>query len=1816
MGKWDSYEVKDAPTENKWDKYAVSDTSVSPQGEFTPTSERVSTQPQHLINLKTNKQEAVNSATAEKILSDKTGLYDNLQNRLKLYGEVEKQGKSSQMASQAGEFAFNIKNKIPELEKSKEPQARQELANINLQLGRNKEAANEYTDLIAKNPQQPEYYQGIAASLDKLGRKDEAQAYLAKAQELGLGAEPPSLEQSEEARLRPMREEMQTTAAAQEALLQPYTAPIQSYESAFKSLKESAKKLKEGDKVGGLLDAVHGVIGAGIGAGMSGEGGFLFNLGAKGTELAGVPQEKIFSPVTEIFGDKNMGEKEKQIYSLLDLAAVGKALHAAGKTFTGYADLKEPPSKEALKQAAETLTPNEVTATLNNLDNPQAAQAQTKVLDLHDAVNSSAVPEDIKPKLQQQLVTAQDELNDHIQNGEKKNVDAAHDEVVNTKLKEYEDALANPNTPEIAKSEIQNSINQLKPKSDAIPKSSTEGVDVLQPSEDGEKVGEGNAKEETAKTQKEVKVVPSESLSVNPDTKDISTEPLSDDEKYALRQKVKEGDYAPVVVTESGKVLDGNNRLEAAQEEKVPVKTIPVPDNTTVEQAQAITKEFENKAIPEAAKETEGEPKPTTTNGKVQEKDAQRQKADEGVLTEPPPSPVEESTTPKTGMVGDNTQVTNREQANQFAKDNGFAGGALHLLNSFKKAFPDEYAKAKEKSTDGVAKVQDVDKTAMDEFLSGKKKAEPVGGKEIEPHKEVKASKTVAIKEVAPNYRLTEMEGGILHNLKNATPDELNNLDSGEGLKGAIGKKLIEKGFIDLADEPKQGGGYDYVLTDKAKQFIDAVDARLETRRGVKAGTDLFPEEANIAELKRKAKAEIAQGLDNIANKLGAKKNLLPEEQTKLYDDLKQIVENAVKLAHISIGEALQHVKDYIKQSDWYKNFAEEDKKHTDDVVANLEKDLTEKEEKPKSVDATSTKNAVVNAERLQEGKEPITKITAIDLDAIKEKVKEHLNNPKTYLSGDKNVNPRVLAKWSSENPHAPISAWQEALLGADRDRLNETRNLANTKAEEAKAAGNMDEYMAQRELYLEADNLLNVNAKANSYRGTQWSDIGRQRQQSIKEDYSADSLLNKYRVANNFEEIPPEIEKQLREQSEKISNLEKQLSEKQGKITEAETVVREQKIKAASREIANLIRKGKIARPDVFLSASPAAIVWDGALEIVAKTVEAGGTVAQAVADGLAHIKNSDWYKSNPDIQDKAEKAYSDFFSKKDAKIKAVEKRLETRLGKLVEQNKTGEYVKKEKAPPLTSPEIERLKNRIADEKKIADRVIQERYLKDRVWFKKMFDFLKDYQHLGVITSFKAIAKVATNVPVQFARNTVHDLLSIPLGLSPTLRTTPTFKGHVEAQMKSIAKRWSTLTSKDTWKDSWNAFLGKTTEMDRMAGEDKEDRSPYWKKQFDVLRKVLFSAGVGIHKALKTPVMKAEYDATLEKWNEASLQNGEDITSPEIIERNKNMALAKGLSVAFMQDNPVVKKWRLALSKVGDNQKAGASFPLEAGKFVAETINPVVKLPANYARDMFELETGLVQALGQAIHQSLPESFAGKGEGGGLKKMSQADKTMLTKRILKGSAGALLTWWGWNNYQNFGGYYNPHKKEEPEIPLGAIKIGNEIVGEHIVTKLLLHNPLYVIPQLAATARRVYEARHKAGTDVGSMALGQAAAGAMSEIPFLENTSKTVQAVSTSPKKAAINYGASFVPMFARNIYDYAFGSKKESNLTPEQQKKVDAAKAKAEAIKQTPEYKEKVKAAKEKKEEAQKKAKEARELRSGAGKQRIIDSILEGDLQ
>lgn len=113
--------------------------------------------------------------------------------------------------------------------------------------------------------------------------------------------------------------------------------------------------------------------------------------------------------------------------------------------------------------------------------------------------------------------------------------------------------------------------------------------------------------------------------------------------------------------------------------------------------------------------------------------------------------------------------------------------------------------------------------------------------------------------------------------------------------------------------------------------------------------------------------------------------------------------------------------------------------------------------------------------------------------------------------------------------------------------------------------------------------------------------------------------------------------EKPLTE-NEKLNLQKDEAQQERLQASEEITPEKTQKIKEAATKAADTLRKAKFVQSmdDLSkLSSDPTAILkvaWDGSVEAAAKTIELGGSVAQAVADGVKTLKESDWYKKLSD--------------------------------------------------------------------------------------------------------------------------------------------------------------------------------------------------------------------------------------------------------------------------------------------------------------------------------------------------------------------------------------------------------------------------------------------------------------------------------------------------------------------------------------------------------------------------------------------------------
>lgn len=117
------------------------------------------------------------------------------------------------------------------------------------------------------------------------------------------------------------------------------------------------------------------------------------------------------------------------------------------------------------------------------------------------------------------------------------------------------------------------------------------------------------------------------------------------------------------------------------------------------------------------------------------------------------------------------------------------------------------------------------------------------------------------------------------------------------------------------------------------------------------------------------------------------------------------------------------------------------------------------------------------------------------------------------------------------------------------------------------------------------------------------------------------------------------EAEAALKAANEKIRELEsrrKKAVEKESIENIQESITRTSKKTPPSRtvlkQLADQTRKLKLSRPTLFSSASPASLVWDAAVEVVATSLDAGDAVAVAIKKGVESIRKSDWYKGLSD--------------------------------------------------------------------------------------------------------------------------------------------------------------------------------------------------------------------------------------------------------------------------------------------------------------------------------------------------------------------------------------------------------------------------------------------------------------------------------------------------------------------------------------------------------------------------------------------------------
>jgi hypothetical protein len=376
---------------------------------------------------------------------------------------------------------------------------------------------------------------------------------------------------------------------------------------------------------------------------------------------------------------------------------------------------------------------------------------------------------------------------------------------------------------------------------------------------------------------------------------------------------------------------------------------------------------------------------------------------------------------------------------------------------------------------------------------------------------------------------------------------------------------------------------------------------------------------------------EIKQRIADRLGRLSQIKELTGGEKPDVLADIFGLVKDLAELGEIKLEQGIKHIIEKLKET------------MSPALVDKYQKEIEQEFEKTSGI-----KKALVREET----------INSTDWEKVSDTEMHKMG--KDLIDAGK-VDPKKIIGEIIETPRALQPEEVVALIAHKVDIDTRFDNVYKRLAEDPTNPSVKAEAKALETELLEYEQMSLITAQQQSL-------AFRLRRGLLNRQYDLVPQLNKIR-ANNNGVLPKETEKlfketydKLKEVTDQIKELEQKLKESEEKLAEKnilEETERENKklsISEKGKKLAAEIRKGKINRPDVFQMATPGSLIWDGAIESVARAVELGTGLAEAVAKELKKIKNTDWYKSHAKQKD-IEKAFLGHFKIEEPKKPSIEK-------------------------------------------------------------------------------------------------------------------------------------------------------------------------------------------------------------------------------------------------------------------------------------------------------------------------------------------------------------------------------------------------------------------------------------------------------------------------------------------------------------------------------------------------------------------------------
>ena len=785
------------------------------------------------------------------------------------------------------------------------------------------------------------------------------------------------------------------------------------------------------------------------------------------------------------------------------------------------------------------------------------------------------------------------------------------------------------------------------------------------------------------------------------------------------------------------------------------------------------------------------------------------------------------------------------------------------------------------------------------------------------------------------------------------------------------------------------------------------------------------------------------------------------DEQKELEDQLRKPLDEQIE------GEASEeHINNLIKQ---YEAEIEGENKQPESKGerevnqkisgrAGREEATTEEESLVEEPSTTSIKNKVTAQERADKGLDEVEVEAKRSFGDVFEKGKKMVDEGK--------VDPRLLAEEMVRKPR-PLTPEESVALLYDRMRIrNEYQKLSAEISAEPDGI-RKDLMLAQLD---QIENAALINDEAARKTGYEQGLGLAIRKLMIQKDYTLLNQLSEYKLANNGEDLSPEIKKRLEENVSKLDEAQKKLEEYEQKIKDLQAK------KAVDTEAKKAKKTNKTAedfkkeREDIFKNIKDK---WDSASKsniVTAVPVPYSAQLAAISPEVLKLVKSY----AEQGIT-KLEDIVDDLHTNISKSIPQITK-------KDVKDILAGEYTKKKQVPPIDRKKMElqanvnRIKNQIDLEKAIIKRT-------QRTSVKKVTDYLQKWRRFALLSGAKVLGKIGLSGTLRAAVTTPIEsligkgLAKIP-GISKIAAGAPR---EGSTNIKAEARAFSQFVDKATYRD-----IKETLKTGRGELEYLHDKKLYpsegWLDFFGQL-----------HAAIKVLPKRAEYFRSLEIRTQHALENGADITDPIVQQDLAAKAYMDAQRAIYMQDNYVTDLYKHVVRFLENSKGLG-----KPGAEILKFIFPIIKVPTNYVAEESSYILGGVKAL-YALRKGVSE-------------LSPEEKDYIMRALKKQSIGAAFLALGYANPNVVGGYYSgPRKKSDLEA--GDLKVAGVKLPHW-----MLHTPLLEALQFGATIRR---ARDQAGRSYKQKDLSMftgvlpATGGVISQVPFAGGSEQITRATKS-----------------------------------------------------------------------------------------------------